>query len=117
MAPYELLEPGGFSMDYFHHHTETGVEWIKRFRKRYDKMVWLNPTPVEDWEDGWGCETIGIVRELLPMYPLTLKGLEESLRYLISDRHDIKPVYKVQRDPNEPRVRRRRYSPFSGYLL
>lgn len=85
MADYELLEPG-YTIDYYHKHTETGVEWIRRFGERYQKMIWLNPIPERLWERGFGHETIGIIRQLVPMYPLTVKGLESGLKLLMAAR-------------------------------
>ena len=114
MAPYELLEEGGFSMDYFHVHEGTGIGWLTRFKKRYDKMIWLNPTPDDEWEDNWGSETIGLIRQLIPMYPLTVKGLEEGLRYLIRARQDDGQAgHKVIKDPSRPRNRSRMRSRYS----
>jgi uncharacterized protein with von Willebrand factor type A (vWA) domain len=78
MAPYEIVQPGG-SVEHFNE--ESGEAWFRRVHSTFDKVIWLNPTPEEDWR--W-TQTIGYTQRLLEghMYPLTLKGLEEAMAYL-----------------------------------
>lgn len=85
MAPYELLRPGGCS-DYYTYNDEPGIDWIGKFTRRYDRMIWLNPLPKENWDHGYGSETIRIIRSKVPMYRLTLEGLQEGLKALIAAR-------------------------------
>ena len=85
MSPYELLSPGGCN-DYYHYNEVPGIDWIRRFLGRYPKMVWLNPLPPERWQWGYGSSTIRTIEKEVPMYPLTVKGLEEAMKYLISAR-------------------------------
>lgn len=82
MAPYELMSPGGCS-DYYTYNKEPGIVWIDRFRARYDRMIWLNPTSEQYWEQGYGSETVKIIKKHVPMYHLSVKGLEQGLRELI----------------------------------
>ncbi len=78
MAPYEITHAGG-SVE--HWNEEPGVVWMERFLDRYDRMVWINPTPQETWEYS---TSVGMTRDLLDgqMYPLTIRGLEEGMAYL-----------------------------------
>lgn len=78
MSPYEILQPGG-SVE--HWNEEAGQVWMQRFMETYRKLIWINPTPEQAWSYG---SSIRIVRELVGqhMYPLTLSGLEEGMRYL-----------------------------------
>ena len=78
MSPYEILQPGG-SVE--HWNDEAGEVWMRQLRETYDKVVWLNPVPPEDW--GW-THSIGLVEELVEghMYPMTLAGLEEAMAFL-----------------------------------
>jgi uncharacterized protein with von Willebrand factor type A (vWA) domain len=78
MSPYEIMQPGG-SVE--HWNEEAGETWMRRVRETYDKVLWLNPTPESDWH--W-TSSIGHVQKLMEnhMYPLTLKGLEDGMRYL-----------------------------------
>ena len=85
MAPYELLSPGGCS-DYYTYNKEPGIDWIDKFVGRYDRMIWLNPLPRANWDRGYGSETIGIIKQRVPMYRLTLEGLKEGLKALMAAR-------------------------------
>lgn len=85
MAPYELMSPGGCS-DYYTYNQEPGIVWIDRFRDRYDRMIWLNPTSETYWEQGYGSETVKIIRQHVPMYHMSVQGLEKGLRELIKAR-------------------------------
>ena len=85
MAPYELLSPGGCS-DYYSYNKEPGIEWIEKFTRRYRKMIWLNPVRPAYWESGYGSETIRLIKNKVSMYPLTLEGLQDGLKYLMHAR-------------------------------
>ncbi|TWI53778.1 hypothetical protein IQ22_02385 [Pseudomonas duriflava] len=78
MAPYEIMQPGG-SVEYWNE--EPGILWMKRFKQAFRKVIWLNPYPRNAWDY---TASIQLVRELVDehMYPLTLEGLEEGMRYL-----------------------------------
>ena len=78
MAPYEITQPGG-SVE--HWNEEAGYVWIQRFMDKYKKLIWINPYP----KDAWGyTSSTKLIRELVndQMYPLTLQGLEEGMRFL-----------------------------------
>ena len=78
MAPYEITNPGG-SIE--HWNEEAGALWMKRMVGVYDKLIWLNPVPEEHWEYSASVE---LTRSLVEdnMFPLTIRGLEESMAYL-----------------------------------
>ena len=78
MAPYEITNPGG-SIE--HWNEEAGALWVKRLVDVYEKVIWLNPVPEEHWEYSASVE---LTRSLIEdnMFPLTLRGLEESMAYL-----------------------------------
>jgi uncharacterized protein len=78
MAPYEITHAGG-SVE--HWNEEAGALWLQRFTGIYDKLVWINPTPQETWEYS---TSVGMTRELVngQMFPLTIRGLEESMNFL-----------------------------------
>ena len=54
---------------------------VKLEMEKYKKLIWINPYPKDTW--GYTSST-GIVRDLLEdrMYPLTLSGLEEGMKFL-----------------------------------
>ncbi len=78
MAPYEITQAGG-SVE--HWNEEPGYVWIKRFMDKYKKLIWINTYPKDAWSY---TASTNIMRELLndQMYPLTLSGLEEGMRFL-----------------------------------
>jgi len=78
MSPFEITAPGG-SVDFFNE--EPGAVWMKRLTDTYEKVVWLNPVKQNYWEY---THSIRLVSQLVQgrIYPLTLAGLEEAVRYL-----------------------------------
>jgi len=78
MSPYEIVCAGG-SVE--HWNEEPGQLWMARILNTYNHAVWLNPQP-EDWWDQY--KSIRIVRRLMGgrMYPLTLGGLDATMREL-----------------------------------
>jgi len=78
MSPYEISSVGG-SVE--HWNEEAGEVWMRRITQHFDKVIWLNPEPEQTWD-----HTTSVVwtRKLTEnrMFPLTLKGLEDSMRYL-----------------------------------
>jgi uncharacterized protein len=78
MAPYEITHAGG-SVE--HWNEEPGAVWLQRFSEFYSKLVWINPTPRETWEYS---TSVGMTQQLVEgqMFPLTVRGLEESMNYL-----------------------------------
>lgn len=78
MSPYEILQVGG-SVEYSNE--EAGVEWLGRLTSAFPKFAWINPEPQGVWQYR---QSISIVQQLMSqrMFPLTLKGLEDSMRLL-----------------------------------
>ena len=78
MAPYEVTHVGG-SVE--HWNEEPGAVWLQRMADQYDKMVWLNPAPEAHWGQGG---SLGAIKQIVKdkMYPLTLSGLEDAMRFL-----------------------------------
>ncbi|NQX89501.1 MAG: VWA domain-containing protein [Halioglobus sp.] len=78
MSPYEIMQPGG-SVE--HWNEEAGEIWMRRLQEVYDKVIWLNPVPEDDWQY---TQSVAITYQLMEghMYPLTLQGLEEGMGYL-----------------------------------
>ena len=63
MAPYEL--------------SALSIRNIKAIVQKFKKSVWLNPEPLRYWP---GTYTIQVMKELVPMFPLTPAGIERSVR-------------------------------------
>jgi uncharacterized protein with von Willebrand factor type A (vWA) domain len=78
MSPYEIAYPGG-SVE--HWNEEAGGVWLHRLLDTYASAVWLNPESESNWAYS---QSNQMVQEMIGprMYPLTLAGLEDSMKYL-----------------------------------
>lgn len=85
MAPTELYAPGGNCMVGLYNDIP-GMDWLKRFRQRYPRHIWLNPVEKRHWESVYGWQTLNALKETFPMYELSVEGLEQGIRRLLSDR-------------------------------
>lgn len=82
MAPEELFSEtgnyrgpnGGYS----------GMEWLLRMKRNYKKIVWLNPKMAVGHAPWREAETA--IKELLPMYRLTVEGLKQGMSQLMSSK-------------------------------
>jgi uncharacterized protein with von Willebrand factor type A (vWA) domain len=79
MAPGELLSRNG-AIDFWYENDRPGIEWLTDIRKRFQKAVWLNPEPCRWWTS---TTTIRMIREIFPMYELTLDGVRAGARALM----------------------------------
>jgi uncharacterized protein with von Willebrand factor type A (vWA) domain len=77
MSPYELSHVGG-ALYYGHKNPVRGIEWLVKFRERCPKSAWLNPEP----ERIWNAESITMIRQVFPMYELTVDGLTACIDML-----------------------------------
>ncbi|MDV6235061.1 VWA containing CoxE family protein [Leptospira ellisii] len=87
MAPYELLDPTyGFYHSRFRtdfrvpENPESGLDSLKRIRRHFRDSVWLNPEPLRYWD----APTIREIGAHVPMYFLSLDGLEKSIKKLLN---------------------------------
>ncbi|MGI6030503.1 MAG: vWA domain-containing protein [Eubacteriales bacterium] len=85
MAPTELFQSGG---NYFWERAgeDAGIDWLRILHRRYRRSVWLNPIPSREWGYTYGSYTIQAVAKEIPMFELTIKGLEQALRCLLRTR-------------------------------
>ncbi|MCQ4635208.1 VWA domain-containing protein [Anaerovorax odorimutans] len=82
MAPSELYRKGGNSVIGLWN-KELGIDWFKKFDRRYKKKIWLNPIKESEWEWTYGAQTIQAVGEVFPMFELSLDGLEKGIKKLL----------------------------------
>ena len=88
MAAYELMQKEGAG--FFGTPNElSGYEWLMRFKRHFRRLVWFNPIAKGRWSKARGAETIKAIGGLLPMYPLTIDGLEAGIKSLLSTRGDM----------------------------
>jgi hypothetical protein len=80
MAPSELMHKNGV-IYYDQKQTLPSIDRLKMLSKTFRHSVWLNPQPDWEWRHTW---TIGVIRDVFPMFELTLDGLEKAVRHLVS---------------------------------
>lgn len=80
MAPYELMHPNGAI---YIDATPTGasIERLRFLAKTFRYAVWMNPMPSYEWDYA---RTTQVIRQIFPMFELTLDGLEKTVQYLTS---------------------------------
>lgn len=83
MAPPELTEYGG-AIDYDVNDNEPGFTWLERVIKHFKHAVWLNPISSKAWDAtaNYRAQTIGMIRSIVPMYELSLDGLNKAVKKL-----------------------------------
>jgi len=83
MHPAELIEPHG-GIDPRITSPTPGVEWLHRIADHFDRSAWLNPDPQQHWDD---YRTVRIVRQLFPMFPLSVDGVTDAVQALVGARN------------------------------
>ena len=66
--------------------SKPGIDWLSRFKRRYEKSIWLNPIPADRWNHVDGRTTINKIGRLIPMYELSLDGLDAGIKKLLVSR-------------------------------
>jgi hypothetical protein len=77
MAPSELASRNG-AITFSHRNAVTGLKWLERIRERVPNSVWINPEANSRWNE----PTIRMIRNVFPMYELTIDGLTEAVDVL-----------------------------------
>ena len=79
MAPYELMATDG-SIHIEERSMKPSYERLRFIAETFPRSVWLNPKMAEEWPY---TRTISMIREIFPMYELTIDGLEKAVTYLM----------------------------------
>ncbi len=82
MAPSELMMSDG-NIFWDLGNDEPGITWLQRIAKKFPYNVWLNPIPEGYWERVHGYQTLKMVRDIFPMFELTLEGLDRAIKKLM----------------------------------
>ena len=80
MAPYELMATDGS----IHIEERSGlpsIECLNLISKTFPHAVWLNPVPATMWDY---TRTISAIREIFPMFELTIDGLEQAVTHMMT---------------------------------
>ena len=93
MAPYELFNRNG-SIYYGSSQKEPSIKKLEFLAKTFKHSVWLNPKYSYTWLH---THTIEVIREIFPMYEITLNGLEKAVEYLMSKNMYYAPVAQSDR--------------------
>jgi uncharacterized protein with von Willebrand factor type A (vWA) domain len=80
MAPYELMATDG-SIYIEERSGKPSYERLRFIAKTFPHAAWLNPKPAVSWSY---TPTIKMIRDVFPMFELTLDGLEGAVSYLMS---------------------------------
>ncbi len=79
MAPYELMAADG-SIHIEERSGKPSYERLRFIAENFSHSIWVNPKPAEDWPY---TQTIGIIRDIFPMFELTLDGLEQAVTHMM----------------------------------
>ena len=86
MASWELTERYG-SIYYYHRNEMPGIYYIKEIANHFkNNVVWLNPELIKPEWVPW---TRKIISSIIPMFHLTIEGIEEAMDYLRKGGKDI----------------------------
>jgi uncharacterized protein with von Willebrand factor type A (vWA) domain len=80
MAPYELMAADG-SIHLEERSGRPSIECLKFLAKTFPHSIWLNPTTAGMW--GY-TQTINVIRDIFPMFELSIDGLEKAVGHLMS---------------------------------
>jgi uncharacterized protein with von Willebrand factor type A (vWA) domain len=80
MAPYELMHTNG-SIYIEQKENNASMDRLKFLGKTFRHAVWLNPQTEEEWNHTW---TVSMIRQVFPMFELTLDGLEKAVQHLMA---------------------------------
>ncbi|MFW9987813.1 MAG: VWA domain-containing protein [Candidatus Odinarchaeota archaeon] len=79
MASWELTEKYG-SIYYYHRNELPGIYYIRELANHFkNNVVWLNPELIKPQ---WAAWTRKIISSIIPMFNLTVEGIEEAMDFL-----------------------------------
>lgn len=78
MGVSELMSRHG-AIHYQDWNETPGIEWLKRIAAHFSHSVWLNPDNYAYWRH----PTVAGIRQLFPMFSLTLEGIDQGIQALL----------------------------------
>ena len=82
MAPYELMG-GYYGRGERAGGPQCGMDWLRLLKGRFRHTIWLNPSRRPDWGAYWS-QTYDVIAKEFSMFPLTVDGLEEGMKKLLT---------------------------------
>lgn len=82
MHPAELMNERGNINPRYAANTR-GIDWLMRINEHFQRAVWLNPDPENEWDY---TQTTRVIHSLFPMFPLSLDGIQDAVTELIGGR-------------------------------
>ncbi len=80
MAPYELMATDG-SIHIEERSGKPSIEQLKFLAETFTHCVWLNQVSSEMWDS---TQTISTIRNIFPMFELSIDGLEVAVKHLMT---------------------------------
>jgi uncharacterized protein with von Willebrand factor type A (vWA) domain len=80
MAPYEIMATDG-SIHIEERSGRPSVERLRLLADTFRHSAWLNPKSAVEWPY---TRTINVVREIFPMFEISLDGLEKMVTHVMS---------------------------------
>ncbi len=80
MAPYELMATDG-SIYISERSGKPSIEQLRFLAQTFSHCVWLNPVQAEMWPY---TQTIQMIRQIFPMFELSIDGLEKAVSHIMS---------------------------------
>ncbi len=80
MAPYEIMATDG-SIHIEERSGRPSLERLQFLARTFRHSAWLNPKLAQEWPY---TRTINVIREIFPMFEITLDGLEKMVTHLMS---------------------------------
>jgi uncharacterized protein with von Willebrand factor type A (vWA) domain len=79
MAPYELMATDG-SIHIEERSGKPSYQRLQFIAETFPYALWINPKMAQEWPY---TNTINAIREIFPMFELTLDGLEEAVTHMM----------------------------------
>ncbi len=79
MAPYELMSADG-SIYAYERSGQPSIQRLKYLSDIFSHIIWMNPIPQRHWNMTY---SINIIRNIIPMFELSLDGLEKAVTHLM----------------------------------
>ena len=77
MEPGEITDRFG-AVNWVERNQQPGAVYLRRLRDHFRRCAWLNPMEPA----AWSAPSVRLIREIFPMYPLTVEGVENLAKDL-----------------------------------